>query len=271
MPEPRDDDHYLLTRREQEVAVVTLNRPARLNAWTQRDRAALTRLLHALAADAQVRALVLTGAGTGWCAGQDLTETAGFDPADPARVETWLDNCADLYDAVRGLAKPTVAALNGVAAGSGFQVALLADIRVAHPGVGLGQPEVRHGIPSITGTWIIGQHLGLSRTTELVLTGRLLDGTEAHRLGLVHRLVPPDAVLPTALAIARELAAQPPGAVAATKAWLRELTEPGLRQAFAAARGWHRDAYASGEPQSGMHDFLTRPAGPPGTWIGAAQ
>ncbi|MEN3361083.1 MAG: enoyl-CoA hydratase [Mycobacteriales bacterium] len=256
---PAEDAPYLLTSREREVAVVTFNRPGRLNAWTERDRAALTRLLRALAADDQVRAVVLTGAGAGWCAGQDLGETAGFDQRDPARVEAWLDNCADLYDAIRRLAKPTVAALNGVAAGSGFQVALLADVRVAHPGVGLGQPEVRHGIPSITGTWIIQQHLGLSRTTELVLTGRLLDGTEAHRLGLVHRLVPAGAVLPTALALARELAAQPPGAVAATKAWLRELTEPGLRAAFDAARGWHLDAYASGEPQAGMRDFLGRP------------
>lgn len=259
VPEPRaDTGPYLLTRREQGIAVITLNRPGQLNAWTQHDRAALTRLLHALAADDQVRALVITGAGDGWCAGQDLAETAEFDLGDPAQVDGWLDNCAELYDAVRALTKPTVAALNGVAAGSGFQVALLADIRIAHPGVRLGQPEVRHGIPSVTGAWIIGAHLSLSRTTELVLSGRLMDAAEAHRLGLVHQLVPADAVLPTALAAARELAAHPPGAVAATKSWLRELTEPGFRAAFAAARSRHREAYAGGEPQSGMREFLDR-------------
>lgn len=249
---------YLLTGRADEVAVVTLNRPAKLNAWTQDDRAALTRLLRALEADERVLATVLTGAGDAWCAGQDLGETAGFDPADTATTRSWLDNCEALYDAVRSMSKPVVAALNGVAAGSGFQVALLADVRVAHPGVRLGQPEVVHGIPSITGTWIIREHLGLSRTTELVLTGRLIDGVEAHATGLVHHLVPPEDVLPTALRVARELNTRPRDAFARTKAFLRHLTEPGYRDAFRAARDEHGGAFADGGPQNGMRAFLAR-------------
>jgi enoyl-CoA hydratase len=255
---PEDPDPYLLTNRDGEVAVVTLNRPAKLNAWTQADRAALTRLLRALQADDRARAVVLTGAGDGWCAGQDLAETADFDPADPDLARAWLDNCEALYDAVRWFSKPTVAALNGVAAGSGFQVALLTDVRVAHPGVRMGQPEVGHGIPSITGTWIIREHMGLSRTTELVLSGRLMAATEARDAGLIHHLVPADEVLATALRVARELSEQPPDALARTKSWLRELTEPGYRQAFQAAHAEHGAAFAAGGPQNGMRAFLGR-------------
>ncbi|BCB75273.1 enoyl-CoA hydratase [Phytohabitans flavus] len=256
--QPDDPDPYLLTSRDGEVAVVTLNRPAKLNAWTQADRAALTRLLRALEADDGVRAVVLTGAGDGWCAGQDLAETAAFDPADPAVARDWLDNCESLYDAVRSISKPTVAALNGVAAGSGFQVALLTDVRVAHAGVLMGQPEVRHGIPSITGTWVIREHLGLSRTSELVLSGRLMDAAEARDAGLVHHLVAAGDLMPTALRVARELSEQPRDAVARTKSWLRQLTEPGYRRAFEAARAEHGAAFAGGGPQHGMRAFLGR-------------
>src|SRR5690606_13575213 len=98
------------------------------------------------------RGIVFTGAGDrAFCAGQDLAETAEFDPDG---VEAWLANFRAMYEAVLHVDKPVVAAVNGVAAGSGYQFTLLCDVRVAHPGVRMGQPEVKSGIPSITGMYL---------------------------------------------------------------------------------------------------------------------
>ncbi|RII13959.1 putative enoyl-CoA hydratase echA8 [Streptomyces sp. YIM 130001] len=238
------------------VAEVTLNRPEKLNAWTADMRAALVSALRTADADASCRAVVLTGAGRAFCAGQDLAETAAIDPDDHAAAEAWIDDFGLLFRVVRGLAKPVIAAVNGVAAGSGFQFSLLADLRIGHAGVRMGQPEVLSGIPSITGIWAMWGILGRAKTTEFALTGRLVDGTEAHRLGLLSRLVDEEQVRDEAIAEATRLAALPPGAVALTKGRIRELDDAGLDEAVAAAKKVHTAAYATGEPQAEMARFL---------------
>lgn len=246
----------VLLDRDGDVAVVTLNRPDKLNAWTGAMRARLVDALAALDADPACHAVVITGAGRAFCAGQDLAETATIDPADHAAAEAWIDDFDRLYRAVRALDKPTVAAVNGVVAGSGFQFALLTDLRIGHAGVRMGQPEVRSGIPSITGIWAMWDILGRAKTTEFALTAELVDGVEAKRLGLLTRLVPEAEVLSEAIAVARELAALPPGAVALTKRRLRELDEAALADAIVAAKRIHTGAYATGEPQREMARFL---------------
>lgn len=238
------------------VAEVTLDRPGKLNAWTGAMRAELVAALGALGADPCCRALVLTGAGRAFCAGQDLAETAAIDQDDHAAAEAWIDDFGRLFRAVRGLDKPVVAAVNGVAAGSGFQFALLADLRIGHAGVRMGQPEVLSGIPSITGIWAMWGILGRAKTTEFALSGRLVDGPEAERLGLLSRLVGADEVKAEARAEAQRLAELPPGAVALTKARIRELDDAGLDEAVAAAKTVHTAAYATGEPQREMARFL---------------
>ena len=122
-----------------------------------------------------------------------------------------MDEWDSLYGRIRWLRKPIVAALNGVAAGSAFQVALLCDVRVGHPGSRMGQPEIDAGIPSILGPWIMQDMLGRSRTIELVLTGRLMEATEAHAVGLIHHLVAPDELLPKALEVAAVLSLEAAG------------------------------------------------------------
>ena len=175
------DDDIMETRREG-CLVLTLNRPARLNAWTEAMRARLVERLTAAASDRGVRSVVLTGAGDrAFCAGQDLDELGTFDTG---RAEEWIDGFARLYRALGSLRVPVVAALNGVAAGSAFQFVLLTDIRIGHSGVRMGQPEINSGIASITGPWIMREMLGLSRTVELTLSGRLMKADEAlDRLG----------------------------------------------------------------------------------------
>ncbi len=238
------------------VAEVTLNRPDKLNAWTSGMRDMLVAALDEAGADEQCRAVVLTGAGRAFCAGQDLAETAAIDADDHAAAEAWIDDFGRLFRAVRGLDKPVIAAVNGVAAGSGFQFALLADLRIGHEGVRMGQPEVLSGIPSITGIWAMRGILGRAKTAEFALTGRLVDAAEAQRLGLLSRLVERDQVKSEALAEAARLAELPPGAVALTKGRLRALDDAGLDEAIDAAKKVHTAAYATGEPQREMARFL---------------
>jgi enoyl-CoA hydratase/carnithine racemase len=237
-----------------EIAIVTLNRPEVLNAWDAPMRRRLIETLDACEANRQVRAIILTGAGErAFGAGQDLREAKSFD-AD--RAEAWLREWERLYDRIRSLSKPCLVALNGLAAGSAFQVALLADFRIGHPGVKLGQPEINAGIASITGAWIMRDRLGVARTTDLALTGRMMDAEECRAIGIINRIVPADRVLDETLALARELAAKPAEAMRVDKEWLREMTESGFRDAIEAGIRFHRRAYASGEPGEMMQKFI---------------
>jgi enoyl-CoA hydratase/carnithine racemase len=245
---------FLLVRRDVDVAVVTLNRPERLNAWHAPMRMELNALLGDLDEDDAVGAIVLTGAGDrAFSAGQDLAETERFDAAS---VAGWMDEWDSLYGRIRWLRTPIVAALNGVAAGSAFQVALLCDIRVGHAGSRMGQPEIEAGIPSILGPWIMQEMLGRSRTIELVLTGRLMEAAEAHAVGLIHHLVAPEDVLPKALDVARGLAAKPRVAMRLNRQRFAESNELGFQEALTAARRISAEAFASGEPQAMMGRFF---------------
>jgi enoyl-CoA hydratase/carnithine racemase len=249
---------FILLERHDHVGVVTFNRPDRLNAWHSPMRHEIVQALDSLNADEGIRAIVLTGAGDqAFSAGQDLAETQNFD-GDQADI--WMDDWKRLYGSIRALDKPVVGAINGVAAGSAFQVALLCDVRVGHPGVRMGQTEINAGIPSITGTWLIWEILGRSRTVELVLTGRLMDAEECQRVGILHHLVPRESFWETSLRVARDLAAKPPIAMRLNKQRFRELTEPGFLDAEEVGRRVHREAFGSGEPQAVMARFFAERA-----------
>lgn len=240
------------------VAVITLNRPARLNAWTTVMRNMIIEALERFDADDGVAAIVMTGAGErAFSAGQDLSEAHDFDGE---RAVEWIKEWEHYYKVLRGLKKPLVMALNGTAAGSAFQVALLGDIRVGHPGVRMGQPEINAGIASTTGPWIMNAMLGMSRTIELTLTGRLMDADECHRIGLLHHVVAQDQVFAKALEIANELAAKPPVAMRLDKQRFREMTEPGFRDAIESGARIQREAYDSGEPARMMEEFFRQRA-----------
>lgn len=236
------------------VGVITLDRQDRLNAWNREMRDAIVAAVGRFSADPDVGAVILTGAGNrAFCAGQDLEEAHGFD-AD--RAEVWIREWETYYDALRSLTKPLVIALNGTAAGSAFQVALLGDIRIAHHGVRMGQPEINAGIASTTGPWLMREMLGLSRTIELTLTGRMMDAEECLRVGLIHHLVDEHAVMSTARKVAQELASKPPIAMRLNKQRFKAVTEPGFRDAIAAGIGVQRESYGSGEPARMMEAFF---------------
>jgi enoyl-CoA hydratase/carnithine racemase len=238
------------------VLVVTLDNQAALNAWTIQMQRDVVATMDRAAGDDAVTAVVFTGAGDrAFCAGQHLAETSRMTGSD---VDGWLAGLRAAYAAVLGSDKPTVAAINGVAAGSGYQLALLFDLRVAHATARIGQPEVNSGIPSITGAYLTRQMTGHGVTADLMLSGRLLSGTEAHAAGLVQQLVEPDQVVATAIERAADLAAKPGVAFRLTKRSLRATLEPGLWAAFDAAAEIDREAWDTGQPQAVMDRFLDR-------------
>ncbi len=245
---------HILTERRDEIGIVTLNRPEVLNAWNAAMRDMLIDAFTAFEDDPAVKALILTGAGDrAFGAGQDLGEAKFFDAE---RAGKWIAEWERLYDRMRSLSKPLVCALNGVAAGSAFQVALLTDIRVGHPGVRMGQPEINAGIASTTGPWIMREMLGVSRTIDLTLTGRLMDADECFKIGLIGRLVPQTEVFAASLKLAQELAAKPPVAMRLDKQRFREMTEAGFRECLEAGVRIQRESYASGEPARMMEAFF---------------
>jgi enoyl-CoA hydratase/carnithine racemase len=236
------------------VAVITLNRPEKLNAWTTPMRNAIIEALDRFDADDEVAAIIMTGAGNrAFSAGQDLSEAHDFDGE---RAVAWQR----YYAVLRGLKKPLVMALNGTAAGSAFQVALLGDIRIGHPGVRMGQPEINAGIASTTGPWIMNSMLGMSRTIELTLTGRLMDAEECKNIGLIHHVVAEEKVFEKALEIATELANKPPVAMRLDKQRFREMTEAGFQDCIEAGIRIQREAYDSGEPARMMEEFFRKRA-----------
>lgn len=246
----------VVLERQHDIAVLRLNRPERLNAVNEALRSELPAALASLESDASVAAVVLAGAGErAFSAGQDLDEAVAFTAAD---VEGWFTRQHALFAAIRGMNKPIVAALVGVAAGAGYQMALYCDLRVGHPELRIGQPEVKTGLGSILGSSQMMWHVPLSVNAELSLTGELIGGERAYQLGLVNYLVPKEAVLEKAVEVARLLGTRPPHAIRLTKERLRELTQAQFDDILVAAKKYQHRAYASGEPQRLMREFVAR-------------
>lgn len=250
------DRDSVTLERDGRIAIVSFDRPAAMNAVDDSVRAGLGRLLRQLDGGDEADAIVLTGSGErAFCAGQDLEESASVSTQTLAG---WLNRQHAMYQAVRDVSKPIVAALNGTAVGAGFQMALMCDLRVAHADIRMGQPEVRAGLASIVGSYLMSLQIGHSLNQQLSLTGELITGARAHALGLVNDLVPREQVLARAVARARELAALPRTAVRLTKQRFRERTQAGFEEACSAGIRYQLECYASGEPARVMEQFLAR-------------
>jgi 2-(1,2-epoxy-1,2-dihydrophenyl)acetyl-CoA isomerase len=204
--------------RDGAVATVTLDRPDALNAQTRASRRALARELRALSADAAVRCVVLTGAGRAFCAGQDLREPGALDDVDETIRETYIP----IVDALVGMPKPVIAAINGAAAGAGLSFALACDVRLMSEDAVLMMAFSNIGlVPDSGGSWLLAHAVGYARAFELAATGRRVPSAEALALGLVQRVLPSAELQPAAHALALELAARPTLALAWTKRLLR--------------------------------------------------
>ena len=210
------------------VAWLTLNRPTVLNAYNLQMRDELFELLAAVRDDDEVRVCVLRGAGRAFCAGADLTE---FGTAPSPTAARRIRFARDVWALLGELPVPTIAALHGFAFGSGLELALFCDLRLAAEGTKLGLPEVRLGmIPAAGGTQTLPRACGLSRALELLITGRSVETDEALRLGLVSRVVPADRLEAEAAALARDLASLDRRVVQALRRAVREGADLPLEQ-----------------------------------------
>ena len=201
---------------EGAVRVITLNRPAALNSFTAAMHALLLPALEAAAADSTVRAVLVTGAGRGFCAGQDLNDpvmAAGVDVG--AVVERFY---RPLALRIRTMPVPVVAAVNGVAAGAGANFALGCDMVIAARSASFIQAFAKIAlVPDCGGTWLLPRLVGRARALALAMTGDKLTAEEAVRIGLIWQCVDDAAVMETALALAQRLAALPSKALAETR------------------------------------------------------
>jgi 2-(1,2-epoxy-1,2-dihydrophenyl)acetyl-CoA isomerase len=187
------------------VGVITLNRPERLNAWSAEMAALIRQYIARCNDDSKIGAVVLTGAGRGFCSGADQ------GPRDPnreplARMPSDADQLADFMTR----SKPIIAAINGAAVGVGFTLTLACDIRVASDQARLSARFVRVGLtPEFGSTWFLPQIVGLANAAEMILTGRILSAEDAGRIGLVNYVVPQDKLLEKALELGEEIAFNP--------------------------------------------------------------
>ena len=215
----------LLYEKDGAIATITLNRPERLNAISTTMLAALSERLIEADRDRDVRAIIVTGAGRGFCAGLDLVDATagtgiggggggGFPPT------------LDLRDApptvLHSIDTPSICALNGGAAGYGMDLALGCDIRVAATGAKLAAAFTKRGVlPESGGTWILPRLVGWAKASEIIFTGRTLDAEQCLELGLVNRIVPAELLMKETRALAEEIATNAPLAVQASKRMMR--------------------------------------------------
>lgn len=198
------------------VAVLTLNRPDRLNALGTAVVDRLDAVLDTLRGDPAVRALVVAGAGRGFCAGADLAEIESLRTAYEFRA--FVGRLTEVFGRLQAFAKPSVVAIHGFALGGGLELALACDLRVAERGAKLGLPEMRLGVlPGAGGTQRLPRLVPPGIAKQMILTGEPIDAERAHAVGLVNELAEPGQALTVAKALAGVLAAGAPLALAAGK------------------------------------------------------
>lgn len=209
----------VLTEREGAVGVVRLNRPEKLNAFAGDMRDRIGDAVEQLGADPAVRALIVTGAGRGFCAGADVDYLRELvETGNDRDFEKLLRAGERVVTAIRDLEKPVLAAINGPAAGGGANLALACDLRIMGESASIGQTFSRIGLhPDWGGTYFLPRRVGESAALELMWSGRMVPAAEALRLGMVNRVVPDERLWAEALEWGRRLAAAPPLAVGRIK------------------------------------------------------
>jgi 2-(1,2-epoxy-1,2-dihydrophenyl)acetyl-CoA isomerase len=236
------------------VATLTLDRPESLNALTVPIKVALREALESIDRHRAVRAVILTGAGRAFCAGQDLAERESPDAA-PLDVEV-RERFNPIIRAIRSMGQPVIAAVNGVAAGAGASLTFACDLRIAAEEARFVLAFGRIGlIPDSGATWFLPRLVGPAKAAELALVGEPLDAAEALRLGLVSNVVPGDRLLDEARAMASRLAEGAPLALALTKEALQRSSTIDLDEALEGEAKLQGIAGASADHVEGLAAF----------------
>ncbi len=240
----------ILTKTDNHITTITLDRPEKLNAFGGTMREDLLASLRAADGDPDCRVVVITGAGRAFCAGGDVEYMAGLQKAgNVGDFRKLLDAGRDIVTTIVEMAKPVIASVNGVAAGAGCNLALACDYRMASDAAKLGETFVRIGLhPDWGGTWFLPRLVGPSRALEILMTGRMVDAAEALAIGMVDRVVPAADLAALTAALAGKIAQGPPLAIA------------GIKRALAASRTNTLRAQAGLESEHQSAAFLSRDA-----------
>jgi enoyl-CoA hydratase len=245
---------YLLVETDGPVGVVTLNRPKQLNALSGPLMAELAAAMEQLDNQPEVRAIVLTGGSQVFAAGADLKELS-----EASAVDMLVKNRIALWDRIKRLSKPVIAAVSGYALGGGNELAMLCDMIIASETARFGQPEINVGlIPGAGGTQRLTRSLGKQKAMELVMFGRQMDAWEAERRGLVNRVVPVELLLDEARRWAAELAEKPPVSLRFAKEAVTKAFEGTLEDGLDFERKLFYFLFSTRDAHEGMLAFLEK-------------
>ena len=253
------DFENLAWRVEDGVGIVTFNRPKVLNAMNARTFTELTQLLDEVERDPGVKALVFTGAGDkAFVAGADIAAMAQMGPVEARR---FAETAHRLIERLEQLPIPTIAAVNGFALGGGCEFAMGCDLVYASEKARFGQPEVNLGLtPGFGGSQRLTRRVGVGRALEMVLTGDHYDAARAKEMGLALEVLPPDQLLPHAIAQAKKIAAKGPVAVAVAKRLVHKGADADLTVANELERQAFAGLFGSDDAKEGMKAFVEKRA-----------
>lgn len=254
------DSATISVERRDEIAIVILNRPEKLNAISRAMLLDLTEIFKNAVADKALRAIILMGAGDkAFSAGTDLSELINVPAAEARDI---ADGGQQLCNYVESCPVPVIAAVNGIAAGAGCELALASHIRIASPNASFSLPEIKLGIiPGYGGTQRLAREVGHGRALDIMLTARTVNSEEALRIGLINRIAPADGLLEEVQRLAREIARLAPLAIRACLQAVTKGTELPLSEGLALEADLFASLFATSDMREGTNAFLQkRPA-----------
>lgn len=252
-------DETIILNKENNTAIITINRPEALNALNGQVLEEFDKALDEVAGDPDVKALIITGAGRSFVAGADIAVQSLFD-VEAGRA--WGRRGSAIFRKLEQMEIPTIAAVNGFALGGGCELALACDMIIASTKAKFGQPEVSLGItPGFSGTQRLPRRVGVSKAKELIFTGEMINGEEAERIGLANKVVEPDALMAAAMELAGKIVKNAPIAVKYSKACIDRGMDVGLESGISIENELFAMCYATADQKEGMTAFLEkRPA-----------
>lgn len=247
---------YLLCEKEESVAVVTINRPP-VNPLSTQVFQELSHIFHELDADDEVRAIVLTGSGEkAFVAGADINEMAGLDLVGVNKMNKMS---RAVFTQIENTSKPVIAALNGLALGGGFELALVCDLRISSEKAKFAFPEAGLGIiPGGGGTQRLQKIVGQGVAKELLYFGEMIDANRALALHIVNKVVPPDEVLDTAKEWARKLAKKPPVALQMLKTAVNAGSNTDIETGLTIEAACFGNAFSTEDRKEGLNAFVEK-------------
>ena len=244
----------LIVTRENAIAIIQLNRPSVLNALNFELMAELVKALEALDDDDTVNVIIITGGEKAFAAGADLKEMSQATP-----VDLIISRRFELWDRIRKTAKPIIAAVSGYCLGGGNELAMNCDIIIASENAVFGQPEVNVGImPGAGGTQRLTKTVGKMKAMEMILTGRTISAEEAHRSGLVSKVVPVKSLMAETKKMANEIASKPPISIRTAKQAILRATDTTLEVGVEYERRLFYTLFATEDAREGMRAFLEK-------------